>query len=196
MKILIVIDHPNNQSFTHAAAAAFEKGARQAGHEIEVVDLHAEGFDPRWSMADIEHDGNSAAIPDVAIQQARIEAADALCLAFPLYWHGMPAMTKGWIDRVWAWNWAYDQLEDRDTSLLKPRPLTLLVPTAARRDKMEPIGIISAFNTVFMESTFGYFGLTPRRVEFLFGAQGSEERRTSLLEQSFKAGLTAASFNG
>jgi len=87
-------------------------GVKAAGHTVELADLHAEDFDPRWSMADIEADGNGAKLSDVADEQARIARADAICLVFPLFWWGMPSMLKGWIDRVWTWGWAYDQLAD------------------------------------------------------------------------------------
>ena len=86
MHVLTVVDHPNPASFTAAAAAQFMKGAEAAGHTIEKADLHAEGFDPRWSMADIEADDTGIAAPDVRKEQARIARADAICLVFPLFW--------------------------------------------------------------------------------------------------------------
>ena len=108
MHVLTVLDHPNPNSFSHAVAAQFTAGAEEAGHTTELGDLHAEGFDPLWNMID----ANDGITPQIAGERARIERADAICLVFPLFWWGMPSMMKGWVDRVWGWGWAYDQLDD------------------------------------------------------------------------------------
>ena len=60
MHVLTVLDHPNPASFSAAAAQRFNAGAEAAGHSVELADLHAEGFDPLWSMADIESDGGDS----------------------------------------------------------------------------------------------------------------------------------------
>lgn len=189
MHVLTVLDHPNPASFSTAAAQHFMQGAQAAGHSTELADLHAEGFNPIWSMADI--DGETPA--DVKAEQERIARADALCLVFPLFWWGMPSMMKGWIDRVWTWGWAYDQLDDPERSLLRPRSGILLVPAGARESEMIDAGYKSAMEANWLDGTFGYFGLAPRRLEILHGATGSDPRRQALLQQSYDAGLTLPS---
>jgi len=192
MHVLTVLDHPNPASFSAAAAAHFMQGAQAAGHSVELADLHSEGFDPCWSMADIDGDRDGAAPGDVQREQARIARADAICLVFPLYWWGMPAMTKGWVDRVWSWGWAYDQLDDPEKSLQPARSGVLLIPAGARSDEMADEGYLGSIDTAWIKGTFGYFGFSPRKLELLYGATGSPERRAALLAQSFKAGLTLA----
>ncbi|WP_305989614.1 NAD(P)H-dependent oxidoreductase [Roseibium sp. MMSF_3544] len=193
MHILTVLDHPNPASFSAAVAEKFMEGARSVGHSVELADLHAEEFDPRWSMADVEADGSVGASPDVVREQARIARCDAICLVFPLFWWGMPSMTKGWVDRVWSWGWAYDQLEDTELSLQRSRPGILLVPAGARSDEMEEKGYRMALETAWIKGTFGYFGLSPRKLELLCGSEGSPERRAVLLERSFQAGADVTS---
>ncbi|WP_162946813.1 NAD(P)H-dependent oxidoreductase [Ruegeria sp. EL01] len=193
MHVLTILDHPDPNSFTAASAAQFIEGAKAAGHTAELADLHSEGFDPRWSMADIDADSSSATPPDIAVEQERIARADAICLVFPLFWWGMPSMMKGWVDRVWSWGWAYDQLDDPEKSLQKPRSGVLLVPAGARSDEMESAGYHQALETVWTRGTFGYFGLSPRRVEVLHGSTGSAKRRQALLERSYDIGFTLPS---
>ncbi|MFY0616603.1 NAD(P)H-dependent oxidoreductase [Shimia sp.] len=190
MHVLTIIDHPNPTSFTQAAAVQFMAGAEAAGHTTELADLHAEGFNPLWSMADIESNGTTTAPPDVIQEQRRIARADAICLAFPLFWWGMPSMMKGWMDRVWSWGWAYDQLDDANVSLQKNRSGVLLIPAGARSDEIRDEGYLAALETSWMQGTFGYFGFSPRRMEMLYGATGSATRREALLEQSFHCGRT------
>ncbi len=190
MHVLTVLDHPNPTSFSAAVAERFMEGARAAGHTTELADLHAEGFNPVWGMADVNSDGGATTPEDVAQEQARIARADAICLVFPLYWWGMPSMTKGWVDRVWSWGWAYDQLDYPDMSLQKNRSGVLLIPAGARSDEMQDEGYLRAMETCWTKGTFGYFGFSPRRLEVLNGSTGSPQRRQRLLEKCYQVGLT------
>ena len=190
MHVLTVLDHPDPSSFTAAAAKRFVAGAQAAGHSVELADLHAEQFDPRWTLDDIRCNEGAAASPDVLREQARIERADAICLAFPLFWWGMPAMMKGWTDRVWTWGWAYDQLDDPNLSAQRNRSGVLLVCAGARSDEMAASGYTSALETAWIAGTFGYFGFAPRRLDILHGTTGSAERRAALLDRAYHTGLT------
>ena len=120
MHALIVTAHPEPQSFTHSIAAQIGQGVSQSGpgNSFEIADLAAEGFDPRFTEADLAVHRKQAAPPaDVAAEQARIGRADALVLVYPVYWWSMPGLLKGWIDRVFANGWAYD--ESPETKLAK-----------------------------------------------------------------------------
>jgi NAD(P)H dehydrogenase (quinone) len=120
MHALIVTAHPEPVSLTHSIAARIAEGISRSGAEnsFEIADLAAEGFDPRFSQADLAVHRKQAPPPaDVAAEQARIDRADALVLVYPVYWWSMPGLLKGWIDRVFANGWAYD--EGPDTKLVK-----------------------------------------------------------------------------
>lgn len=188
MHVLTILDHPNPNSFSAAVAAEFNMGAAEVGHRTELVDLNAEGFDPRWTMADIEADASGLVPEDVRAEQERIARADAVAFVFPLFWWGMPAMTKGWVDRVWSWGWAYDQLDDPDVSLQRPRTGVLLVPAGARSDEMHERGYQAALETAWIDGTFGYFGFTQRELVLLSGSTGSEARRRDLLARARSVG--------
>ncbi|GAA6176226.1 NAD(P)H-dependent oxidoreductase [Sulfitobacter pacificus] len=192
MHVLTILDHPNPTSFSAAIAQRFIAGAEAAGHSTELADLNAEGFDPRWSMADIEGDDSGLAPPDVLREQTRIARADAVCFVFPLFWWGMPALTKGWVDRVWSWGWAYDQLDDPEVSLQRPRTGLFLVPAGARSDEMEDKGYLAAIETAWMAGTFGYFGFVRRDLKVLNGSKGSAARRDRLLDTAYQSGVTLA----
>jgi len=192
MHVLTILDHPSPDSFSAAVASQFAAGAEAAGHSVELADLNAEGFDPRWTKADIESDNGAAAPADVLAEQARIARADAICFVFPLFWWGMPAMTKGWVDRVWCWDWAYDQLADPEKSLQRPRTGVLLIPAGARSDEMKDKGYLASLETAWIKGTFGYFGFTRRRLEVLNGSTGSAARRKALLERAYQTGLDLA----
>ncbi len=109
MNVLVVICHPRRDSLTGVLADAFIEGLGQAGHGVEVADLHAENFDPRMPVADEPDYSDAGKVYSEAVrnEMSRIERNDAIALFFPVWWWSMPAMLKGWIDRVWNFGWAY-----------------------------------------------------------------------------------------
>ncbi|CAN7294881.1 NAD(P)H-dependent oxidoreductase [Aminobacter sp. LjRoot7] len=110
MHALIVVAHPDPKSLSHGIAAQIAEGVMLAGHTFEIADIAAEGFDPRYTATDLAvHRREVAPAADVAAEQARIDGADTLVLVYPVYWWSMPALLKGWIDRVFANGWAYDE---------------------------------------------------------------------------------------
>lgn len=127
MHSLIVFTHPQPDSLTGTAARSLAAQLVAKGHATaEVADLAAEGFDPRFTGADLAAMRGDGAFPaDVRHEQERIERADAVVLVYPVYWWGMPGLLKGWIDRVFNYGWAYgddattgDALTHRDIHLL------------------------------------------------------------------------------
>ncbi|MFC0225593.1 NAD(P)H-dependent oxidoreductase [Serratia aquatilis] len=115
MHALITISHPLQESLTHSVARQVASGliTSDPTHTYEIADIAAEGFDPRFNASDISAFNKQSSPPDdVLAEQQRIERADALILVFPIYWWSMPALLKGWIDRVFCNGWAYDETTD------------------------------------------------------------------------------------
>lgn len=102
MRILLVYCHPVETSFCAAVRDAALAGLRDAGHEIRLTDLYAEDFDPRLTREGRLNYHNPAlnTLP-VAGHVANIQWAEGLVFVFPVWNQGMPAMLKGWFDRVW-----------------------------------------------------------------------------------------------
>lgn len=109
MKTLVVISHPRPSSLTHAVTKEFATALRAGGAEVETADLYAEGFDPLVRPDDEpDWDDPTKRYSDaVGKEMRRIERNDSTVLVFPIWWWSMPAMMKGWIDRVWNNGWAY-----------------------------------------------------------------------------------------
>jgi len=101
MKILLVYCHPNPESFTAAVKAAAVETLERAGHEVDVLDLHAEGFDPVMSREERAgyHTRHANRLP-VASHLDRVQAAEGLLFVYPTWWYAQPAMLKGWLERV------------------------------------------------------------------------------------------------
>ncbi|MFC6316233.1 NAD(P)H-dependent oxidoreductase [Lapidilactobacillus achengensis] len=101
MKTVIVYNHPYQGSFCHAILVAAKAGAEAAGHEVDVIDLDQDHFDPVMSGQDLLAFRQHKMIdPQARAYVKRLQAADQLVLIFPIWWELMPAMMKGFIDKV------------------------------------------------------------------------------------------------
>lgn len=102
MRLLFVLAHPRPDSFAAALCRAATGAARDRGHEVRLIDLHAEGFDP--VMSDGEHRAytdEGAVPPDLRPHVESLRWAEGLIFLYPTWWQSQPAILKGWIDRVW-----------------------------------------------------------------------------------------------
>lgn len=162
MHALIVVPHPDPGSLTHAIAAQVAMGIAASGaqHSSEIADLAAEGFDPRFTQADhalLMKQGAPAA--DVAAEHARLERANALVLAYPIYWWSFPALLKGWIDRVFTQGWAYeDDANGKLVKKLQHLQIHLLALGGADQRTYARHGYFGAMKTQIDHGIFGYCG--------------------------------------
>ena len=107
MSTLIITAHPDTKSLTHQAATllrdALGPETTTFGH------LAQEGFDPRFTLDDRQlYVGHGSPQADVVAEQDRLDHVTDLVLVFPVYWWSMPALLKGWFDRVFIAGWAFD----------------------------------------------------------------------------------------
>jgi NAD(P)H dehydrogenase (quinone) len=107
MNLLTVFSHPFTDKYPAAVMNAFHEPFLEAGHSIDILDLHREGFYPRFTEEDHAHFWGGAIPEEIASMHRRVENADRLAFVFPVYWWSMPALMKGWIERVFTGGWAY-----------------------------------------------------------------------------------------
>lgn len=101
MRVLVVYGHPVEGSYASALRDRVLRGLDAAGHDVDLLDLYAEGFDPVLTLG--EHRSQAVADePRLAEHLARLRRAEVLVMVHPTWWSGPPAMVKGWYDRVWA----------------------------------------------------------------------------------------------
>jgi len=103
MKLLLVYCHPDPESFGAAIRQAAADALTAAGHELRQIDLYAEGFDPVMSLAERRSylTDTQANIAAVAPHVAALQWAEGWVVVYPTWYYSMPAMLKGWLDRVW-----------------------------------------------------------------------------------------------
>lgn len=129
MRILVVYCHPHAESYCHALLERVVAGLAVAEHAVDVLDLYREGFDPVLREAewiDYMRDPGKTARTTLAEHVARLERAEGLCFVFPTWNFGLPAMLKGWFERVWLPGVAFDLPEDGGLARSRLRRVRLL----------------------------------------------------------------------
>jgi NAD(P)H dehydrogenase (quinone) len=120
VRFLVVYAHPVEESFQSALHRLVVKALTEAGHEVDDCDLYAEGFQPVLSREErrVYHDAgaNRRFAPG---EIGRLLRCQGLVLVFPAWWFGMPAILKGWFDRVWLPGVAFDLRDGRTRPLLR-----------------------------------------------------------------------------
>ena len=123
MKVFVVYWHPEPQSFNAAMFHAALKALTDAGHEVRSSDLEAMRFDPVSSrtnfttikdpeyfkpqIEEMHASQNDGFSPEIETEIGNIEWCDLMIWQFPLWWFGLPATLKGWVDRVFAMGRTY-----------------------------------------------------------------------------------------
>ena len=123
MNILIVHAHENPDSFCSALCSQAEKAALNKGHSVIVSDLYLQEFIPtggkhdftklsdasyyKYATEQLHASNNDGFSPELKAEMNKLIEADLLIFNFPLWWYDMPAILKGWVDRVMAYGIAY-----------------------------------------------------------------------------------------
>jgi NAD(P)H dehydrogenase (quinone) len=129
MRILIVHAHPEPRSLNGALKEIAVTTLREAGHEVRVSDLYAMRWKATVDADDFGGTGGPLRVvedsgraydtgtltADIAAEQEKLLWADAVIFQFPLWWYSMPAILKGWFDRVFTYHFAYGVGEHSDT---------------------------------------------------------------------------------
>lgn len=178
MKVFIVFAHPEPKSFGAALLARSVETLEAQGHEVRVSNLYAMDFNPVASGSDftqrrfpdqLQYDReqkfaqqHQAFAPDIQAEIDKLLWCDLLILQFPLWWFSVPAILKGWLDRVLANGVAYGQGRRLDTGGLKGRKAMLCTTTGCYPEMMAADGMLGGLDIVLWPLQFGvlfYSGL-------------------------------------
>ena len=178
MKVLILYAHPEPTSFCGALKDVAVEAIHAAGHAVEISDLYAEGFNPVAGRHDFttaadasrfhyqteqghaaKHGGFSS---ELQREQARFAAADLVILIFPLWWSGVPAIVKGWFDRVLALGFAYVDGARFATGFFPNKSGLIAVTTGGTAERFSESGVYGPIEGILapvQKYVFGYLGI-------------------------------------
>lgn len=157
MKTLIIYNHPYEGSYNHAILESVVKGITRAQGKYEVIDLDKENFNPVMTSADLLGFVKHQAVDPIAISYAeKIKEADHLVFIFPIWWEMMPALTKGFIDKVIYPGLTYDYKENGISmvSLLPKLKSTTVITTMNTPKIMYKLTYGNALKKALIKGTF------------------------------------------
>ena len=109
MRVLVIFAHPLEDSYGAALRDAVIESLRDGGHTVDLCDLYREGFDPVLSGRERQmYRDTTCNAENVTEHVRRLKRAEGIVLVFPSWWYGMPAILKGYFDRVWLPGVAFD----------------------------------------------------------------------------------------
>ncbi|MFQ9322348.1 MAG: NAD(P)H-dependent oxidoreductase [Enterococcus durans] len=162
MKTLIIYNHPYEGSYNHAILESVVKGITRAQGKYEVIDLDKENFNPAMTSADLLGFVKHQAVDPIAISYAeKIKEADHLVFIFPIWWEMMPALTKGFIDKVIYPGLTYNYKENGISmvSLLPKLKATTVITTMNTPKIMYKLTYGNALKKALIKGTFKKSGM-------------------------------------
>lgn len=217
MNILIVHAHLEARSFCSALKNTAVEVLTAQGHQVTVSDLYAQGFDPVaraedfGALADPSHvrynrEGGAALAlgtpedrfkgfaPALAAEMGKLDRADVVIFTAPVWWFSVPAILKGWIDKVLALNFAYGHTATYDTGPLKAKRAMLALTSGGPLDWYTPEGINGTFEINFYHlhhGVFWYCGMTVLEPFVAYGAGRADDAQRAAYLQAWRTRLEA-----
>jgi len=187
MKHLIIYAHPNPESFNHAILERVEKALKDAGQSCEVRDLYALKFNPALDRKDLDLLLEGKTEKKVEAEQRYIKEADVLIFIYPIWWFAMPAIMKGYIDRVFAQGFAFSMDGERFTGLLKGKKVIILNTTGAPRDLLAGMGYEDAMKKTADIGIFEFCRMEIAAHKYFYAVPYADEAsRRQMLEEIAK----------
>ncbi|MDM1047660.1 NAD(P)H-dependent oxidoreductase [Sphingobacterium hotanense] len=186
MKVLVILGHPRSDSYCSALADAYTRGAQAAGAEVQFLRLSDLDFELNVLVPSPQHQFTE---PDIVKAKELIKWADHLVFVYPTWWGNMPALMKGFVDRVFVPGFAFYEIQpDAFEKLLKPRTAQLIITmdTPVLIDRI----INGAPSRRSMENaTLKFCGVSPVRKMLLSPIKHSTQQQKDLwLEKVYQQG--------
>jgi NAD(P)H dehydrogenase (quinone) len=176
MRVFIVFAHHEPSSFNGAMVRAAKRRLLTAGHEVMLSDLHLMAFDPVSDRRNFNSVANPARldqqveerraaaeggfVPAIAAEIEKLLWCDLLILQFPVWWMGMPAIMKGWIDKVFALDIAYGGGRWFDRGRLSGKSAMLSLTVGGDADAYSRDGLYGPIDLITHPINHGVLGFT------------------------------------
>jgi len=159
LKYLILYAHPNPKSFNHAICETVHAELNRSGATVSVRDLYSMNFNPVLSADDLAGMMQGQLQPEVKAEQEHISSADVIIVIYPLWWAGMPAILKGYIDRIFTEGFAYRIAGTDLEGLLKNKKVLLITTTGAPKEMYVASGMFKSMAQTTGEGIFQFTGM-------------------------------------
>ncbi|RYJ38117.1 NAD(P)H dehydrogenase (Quinone) [Flavobacterium anhuiense] len=187
-KILIINGHPNSESFNFGIAESYQKGAVASGATVETITIANLNFNPNLKFG---YQKRTDLEPDLLESWEKIKRADHLVWIHPVWWGGLPAITKGFIDRLFLPGMAFQYRENSVwwDKLLKGKTAHIIT-TLDQPSWYYRLFFGRPSVNQLKKSTLEFCGVKPVKVSYIGIIKGSnEEQRKKWLEKVYNFGV-------
>jgi NAD(P)H dehydrogenase (quinone) len=184
MKHLVVFAHPNQESFCKGIVDTIELISEKKGDNIVIRDLYKFGFDPILKPSDFVGMQSGNIPEDIGAEQEFIKWADVITFVYPVWWVGLPAMLKGYVDRVFSYGFAYESVDGAPRGLLNGKKAVLFCTTGSPNEVYDQNGMHNSMKQITDVGIFNFSGIEVISHTF-FGAVPyvPEETRAEYLKE-------------
>lgn len=158
MRHLIIYAHPNEKSLNNSLLRTVVETLEKDHHETEIRDLNRIGFNPVFSLEDMQGQFAGKVSEDVRKEQDYISWAEQITFIYPIWWTGMPAIMKGYIDRVFSYGFAYRYDQGVQKGLLKGKKAVVINTHGKSHEEYERMGMDKALTLTSDQGIFLYSG--------------------------------------
>lgn len=186
MKHLIIYAHPNPNSLNGLLKNTVAELLKKNSNEVVVRDLYQLNFNPTLSLDDMAGQLKGIVADDVKQEQEFISWADCITFIYPIWWTGLPAIMKGYIDRVFSYGFAYRYDKGVQKGLLEGKQTIIINTHGKSNAEYEAIGMDKALQLTSDKGIYTYSGLEIKRHFFFDRADRStpesiEDWKTQIL---------------
>lgn len=188
MRTLIILGHPSENSLCHAISQEYAKGASEKGSEVKILNVGSLHFNPNLKHG---YKRNQNLEPDLVAAQELIKWASHLVFVYPVWWGGVPAILKGFIDRAFLPGFAYNTHEDLATveGLLSDKTARLIVTSDSNSMWLHLNYLHPAVN-MMKKSVLEFCGVESVSVSSFGGIrEASEKKVQGILYDAYRIGL-------
>lgn len=184
MKHLVVYAHPNPESLNHSILGTTVNTLKKNGHEVVVRDLYALDFQPVLKPEDTAAMKVGKTPDDIKTEQEFIAEADVITFIYPIWWTGLPAILKGYVDRVFAFGFAYSAGPEGVIKLLEGKKGFIINTHGTPNEVYDEIGMTAGLKVTSDIGIWGFTGIEPVD-HLLFGSIGylDEEAYKGMLKK-------------
>ena len=159
MRHLIIKALHRNESFLAEVTEKLTSELTYSGSKVNIRDLYAENFQPVLSRDDFTALKNNRLPEDILREQEYLQNADLLWVIFPIWWTSMPAILKGYIDRIFLSGFAYRMKSDRLEGLLTNKKVIILNSMGMSREEYTNTGMYEALRMTVDKGIFEFTGM-------------------------------------
>lgn len=184
MNTLLICAHPNPQSFNCSLVGAVQEEIEKKGWQLKLKDLYEMKWNPVLCQADFEgfHNGNIPA--DILAEQADVSWADLVIMVAPVWWLSVPAILKGYIDRVFSIGFAYEYIASGPRGKLTGKKALVITTSGADEQAAQASGLLDAVKKAVVDGVFGFSGFAEYKHHNLFAVTvTTDEQRKQMLTE-------------